>query len=136
MLLTKTNHKEFLESFRRDYPPFVPVNELIKITKMPDHLTKPWWVDLAVEQKKQRALQNKQLRKSQPRLKSIFRFVDENSLTYLKLNDYQHRVINRKTGKYVEWWDGKKQTMRRLDGQIDWQGENKITLHQELARLV
>lgn len=129
MLLNKTNAKQFYKDFRKNNPKpkFAPVEEAVVLNTEP-----LWWVALLKEQRAKMAA----IRKRQPEMTTLFRFVDENGLRYSKMGDYQHRILNPKTHKFVDWWDGKKQTMRRIDGEFDWQGENQMQLLRELANLV
>lgn len=138
MLLTKTNSQEFYKEFRKNYPK--PAHRVIAPpdpVRMAALISQPmWWEGMAKQAKIARKERYALLRKTQPWLKKIFQFVDENDLIYTKMGDYQHRVTNADTNKFVDWWDGKKQSMRCINGMIEWQGEHQIKLHQELANLL
>lgn len=59
----------------------------------------------------------------------------KDGLKYLKLTDYQHRIMSVTTKKYVDWWDGPRKTMRKIDGSYDDQGVNKKNLIKEIEKL-
>jgi len=107
--------------------------QLLEVEYTPTPISQElWWMPLKKEQDKLRAQQ----RKKRPDLKTMFQFVDENELIYTRLDSYHHRIQNPKTGKFIDWWDGKKRTMRKIDGTFDYQGNDKSFLLQELANLI
>lgn len=74
--------------------------------------------------------------KHEPQHKSLIKFITDHGLHYEKLNAFQHRIYNPRNSKFVDWWNGKKQTMRRADGSFGQQGKAQAFLLQEIARLV
>lgn len=92
----------------------------------------PVWMEQARIERKQLA----EIRKRQPKLKTLFKWVDENKLQYFKLSPWQHRIESPRTGKFVDWWDGKKNAMRRVDGSYGVQGKQQGFLLQELVKLL
>lgn len=75
-------------------------------------------------------------RKKRPDMEDIFKIVDDNKLKYFQPGAYQHRVKNPRTNRMIDWWDGKKQTMRKLDGLYGYQGKHKEFLLQELMKII
>lgn len=122
-------YREWRERFRLKVRP-VEKEQYVSL------LIEPPAVKYNRELSEKRAKELKKIRKTLPELKSLFTFVDENKLKYLKLSLYQHRVLNPRTEKFVDWWDGKKKLMRRANGKFDIQGNKQGFLLQEIAALV
>lgn len=132
MLLTKNNIKEFTAAVRKSYPaklPPLPVNPKGML------LEEPPAVQYNRELIAKRKADAERIKKLRPGMKDIIQFAQENKLIFNNLNPYHFRIKNPRTGKFVDWWDGKKQTMRRMNGSFGYQGGNKAFLLQELAKL-
>lgn len=137
MLLTKDNVKEFTKVFlegqrerNRKLREVLPDRVSVRSTLEEEPIAVKYNRELFEKKQKEQ----KALLKKTP--KSLRDFITDNSLRYEKLNPYQHRISNPKNGKFVDWWDGKKQTMRNIKGEFEWQGKNKMALLHELAKLI
>lgn len=131
VLLTKINKSEFLEAVRMQAlllkdaakPMLSSINSSI--------VEDPSWMQLAKdkEQKTIRAL------KKFSGLKNLPKFVEQAGLSLTKFNEYHFRVKNPKTGKFVDWWTGKRKIMMTIDKKTQSQGKDGSFLLQEISKL-
>jgi hypothetical protein len=104
----------------------------------------PYWMLLKQEQPKKKVFVmppkekklSREQKKRREKIKDILVFVDANGLVYKELNPHpaHHRVINRQTGQFVDWW--RTGTIKRANDTYAKIGRNNVSLLNELQELV
>lgn len=140
IILTKANNtKETIREFVKGYKELlaeakamVISGEIVPYIPMSD--IQPYWVEL-LEVRRLRKAKLDAVKRARVKFKDLAVFVKEHNLEYHKYNHYHHRVLNPSTKEFVDWWDGKKQLMQRVDMTYGVQGKKKIALMQQITKL-
>lgn len=119
--------KQFMEEYRRDLE--AAQAKVIHTPYVSVPITDPPWIKLKKEQDDKYNEARHWLK-----LDALDFFVTRYELQHVRI-DYGQRVENPRTGDYVDWWVGKKQRMRRVNGEFCHQGINQKNLFRELVML-
>lgn len=95
-----------------------------------DFTLKPFWMELQKFQKKKEQIH----REKNKHLNPIFQLIDNLGLRYKFVNNYHHRAYN-SAGRFIDWYDGKKRSMLKLNGAWGHQGYEREFLIEEINKL-
>lgn len=120
--------KAFVDEYRQNLAE-MRKNVVPQPPYVPQPMGEPIWVQILKERRERFDEARHWLK-----LDAIDFFVTRYELNHFRI-DYGQRVENPRTGDYVDWWVGKKQRMRRVNGEFCHQGLSQKNLFRELVLL-